>query len=89
MMTKQEEVDKILIKYTGKTGEHLDAVKRELSEAGVVIKGEGELPNENSGKHNWYDDDYGEAGRIGYRFAQQDMLTAGWVKEVNAKNKKY
>ena len=37
-MTKQEEVDRILTLYTGKTGIHLDGVKRELSKAGVVIK---------------------------------------------------
>ena len=40
-----EEVDRILTLYTGKTGMHLDVVKRELSEAGVVIKKEGELPS--------------------------------------------
>jgi len=36
---KQKEADRILTKYTGRTGEHLDIVKRELSKAGVVIKG--------------------------------------------------
>ncbi len=37
-MATREEVDRILTVHTGKTGIHLDAVKRELSEAGVVIK---------------------------------------------------
>ncbi len=44
-MTKQEEVDKILTKYTGKTGSHLDVVKQELAEVGVVIKVDRELPD--------------------------------------------
>ena len=39
-----KEVDRILTLYTGKTGMHLDVVKRELSEAGVVIKVEDWLP---------------------------------------------
>jgi len=39
-LTKQEEVDRILIKYTGRTGAHLDKVKHELSQVGVVIKGQ-------------------------------------------------
>ena len=43
-MNKQEEIDRILTKHTGKTGSHLDMVKRELSEAGVVIKVDRELP---------------------------------------------
>ncbi len=32
------EVDRILIRHTGKMGTHLDVVKRELADAGVVIK---------------------------------------------------
>jgi len=43
-MTKQEAVDRILIKYTGRTGNHLDVVKRELAEVGVVIRVERGLP---------------------------------------------
>ena len=42
-MTKQEklrEVDKVLILATGKTGAQLDKVKRDLSDLGVVIRGE-------------------------------------------------
>ncbi len=37
-MTKREELDKILILATGKTGEHLDKVKQDLSELGVVVR---------------------------------------------------
>lgn len=38
----REEIDKVLILATGKTGEDLDKVKRDLSELGVVIEVEGE-----------------------------------------------
>jgi len=34
----REEIDIILTKYTGRTGSHLDVVKRELTEAGVALK---------------------------------------------------
>lgn len=37
-MDKREEIDRVLIKYTKRTGEHLDEVKRELSDLGVVVK---------------------------------------------------
>jgi len=30
--------------------------------------------------HNWYDDDYGKAGEIGYDLALDDVINAGWVK---------
>ena len=43
--TKQEEIDRILTLATGKTGVHLDKVKRELSEAGVVIKVDYKYPD--------------------------------------------
>ena len=43
-MTKREEIDRILTRHTGKTGVHLDVVKRELSKAGVVVKADRDLP---------------------------------------------
>ena len=49
-MTKRREVDNILTKYTGRTGADLDIVKQELSEVGVVIKVERELPK---GRHTY------------------------------------
>lgn len=47
----------------------------------AVVKKEAELPDENK-NHTWYKDDYGEAGRMGYKLGQQDMLSAGFVQEV-------
>jgi len=41
----------------------------------LYLKVENPLPNENA--HSWYSDDYGEAGRIGYKLCQQDY--AHWV----------
>ena len=37
-MTKQEEIDKVLILATGRTGADLDKVKQDLSALGLVIK---------------------------------------------------
>ena len=50
-----------------------------LHSQGVVLKIDRELPDENSGKHTWYEDDLGEAGRIGYRLAINDVDEAGYV----------
>jgi len=68
-MTKQEEVDKILTKYTFRTAMHLDEVKRELLEAGVVIKVDRELP---------LLDCYSAYPTVVEK-VQQDMLKAGYV----------
>ena len=68
-MAAREEIDRILAKYTGRTGMHLDVVKRELSKAGVVIRVERELPD--SRKYNF--NDWREGW---YKLAQEDMLKA-------------
>ncbi len=44
-MATKEEIDKVLILATGKTGQHLDAFKKELSELGVVIKVDEDMPD--------------------------------------------
>lgn len=43
-MSKRAEIDKVLILATGKAGADLDKVKQDLSDLGVVIKVERELP---------------------------------------------
>lgn len=73
-MTKQREVDRILIKYTKRTGADLDVVKQELSEAGVVIRVDKELPTRfliiTRSPQNAYEQ------------AERDMLTAGYVATI-------
>lgn len=39
------------------------------------------LPNKDS-NHTWYEDDYGEAGRMGYDLAIQDIWKEGWRKLI-------
>jgi len=78
-MTKRIEVDRILIRYTGRTGADLNVVKRELSEAGVVIKVDRELPDSPWGFNA--DNGLTEARILtrGYYCAEHDMLMAGYV----------
>lgn len=79
-MIKQEEIDRILTRYTGRTGIHLDVVKRELSKAGVVIKVDRELPEN---PYTFEEPTYTITQMIdgwmhkGYEKAQEDM--AGYV----------
>ena len=42
---RREEIDKVLIRATGKTGVHLERFKKELFDLGVVVKVERKLPN--------------------------------------------
>jgi len=78
-MDTREVVRNYIGVVTRASGVHLDAIMEELSKFGVVVKVDRELPEENSGKHTWYDDDYGQAGRIGYRLAIEDVEEAGYV----------
>ena len=71
-----EEVDRILTLYTGKTGIHLDEIKRELSRAGVVIKAARELPQ------TWYEyvGEITESDLLkAIRQTQADIMEAGYV----------
>ena len=62
--------------------EEAEFIIRYLQSEGYVLKVDRELPNENSGKHTWYEDDLGEAGRIGYRLAINDVEEAGYVAVI-------
>jgi len=57
MATREEirgEIDKVLILATGKTGVHLEKVKQDLSDLGVVRKVDRELPEiKPSGMAGW------------------------------------
>ena len=87
-MSKQEEtrkdIDKVLIAATGRTGEDLDKVKRVLSELGVVVKVERELP------HPWRDDcmsAHSETCKTCdnceiLEWAQFDLIESGYVATV-------
>ena len=76
-MTKREEIDSILLRAALEMGVHLDVVKGRLSELGVVIKVDRELPE---GSHYVVAGGRKRLVDLGYiKMGQQEMLAAGYV----------
>jgi len=80
-MTKQEEIREgiaIILESAGASKKWTLNILEFLRSQGVVIKVDRELPDKNA-NNTWYDDDLGEAGKIGWELGVEDMLKAGYV----------